>query len=421
MPEPSLLAQVPFLASLGEDQLRALAEKCRRRAFKPHEVLFHEGDPGDALFILQAGHVKILRVAANGEERILRVHGPGDCLGELALVDGAPRSAKAEALEPVEALVLHRDEFLHLIRHSPSAALAVCARLDGIPLAIELAAARLKVLAVEPIDWSYDLLSEAERKLLRRLSVFVGGWTLEAAEAVCAGEGIAEEEVLDQLSHLVDKSLVLVEGQGGPAWYRLLETIRQYGREKLHASAETEAVRTRHRDRYLQLAEQAEPQLHGRDQAAWIERLEREHDNLRAALDWSVESAATEATVEGAGHRGERKPLRESPVDGGRDSAEAGLQLGGALGQFWAVRGYLSEGRERLAALLALSPPEAAERENRPATAARAKARKAAGVLAYEQGDYAAAGAHYQEGDGPWIGSETGPAAGWGASFWSSG
>jgi predicted ATPase len=160
----------------------------------------------------------------------------------------------------------------------------ICYRLDGMPLTIELAAARVRVLSVEQIssrlddsfrllagsgraalprhrtlratmDWSYDLLSEEEQRLLRRLSVFAGGFTLGAAESVGAGEGIGEDEVLDLLASLVDKSLVIVSERDGGTRYRLLETVRQYGREKLEASADAEAVRRRHAEFYLALAE----------------------------------------------------------------------------------------------------------------------------------------------------------------------
>src|SRR5262249_54839199 len=159
--------------------------------------------------------------------------------------------------------------------------------------------------------WSYDLLSEQEKALLCRLSIFAGGWTLEAAEDVGGGE------ILDLLSQLVDKSLVLYEDQGGQARYRLLETVRQYGRERLTEAGEVEAVSRQHRDYFLRLAEEAEPKLDGRDAALWLNRLETEHDNLRAALEWSLEA------VEG-------------------EKSDAALRLAGALWRFWNRRGYLS-------------------------------------------------------------------------------
>jgi predicted ATPase/DNA-binding SARP family transcriptional activator len=239
-------------------------------------------------------------------------------------------------------------------------------RLDGIPLAIELAAARARVFTPEQIaarlddrfrlltggsrtalprhqtllalvEWSHNLLTDAERTLLRRLSVFSGGWTLEAAHAVC-GAGLGEEgEALDTLARLVDKSLVEVDTPQGvaEARYRLLETIRQYAREKLFVSGEAEQVRDRHLDFFLQFAEGAEPKLRSAEQLAWLERLETEHDNLRAALAWALESAT---------------------------SARA-LRLAGALAYFWELRGYWSEGHKRLSDVLAFVEREQAERD----------------------------------------------------------
>src|SRR5262249_30074284 len=137
------------------------------------------------------------------------------------------------------------------------------------------------------LDWSYELLIEQERLLLKRLSVFAGGWVLEAAEQVCHGESIAEWEVLDLLTSLVDKSLVVFKGYDTGGRYRLLEMVGQYASEGLEASGEAEQVKRRHRNWFLALAEEAEPQLQGAEQDRWLERLEREHDNLRAALSWS--------------------------------------------------------------------------------------------------------------------------------------
>ena len=191
----------------------------------------------------------------------------------------------------------------------------VCHRLDGIPLAIELAAARVKVLSIEQInarlndrfrlltggsrtavarqrtlkatvDWSYDLLSDSERRLLRRLSVFAGGWTIEAAEDVSSGDGIEREEVLDLLSRLVDKSLVNVDNDIDESRrYRFLETVRQYGRERLLQSGEAERLRDRHLAFFHELVRRAEPELTRAGQVSWLNRLHREHDNLRSALE----------------------------------------------------------------------------------------------------------------------------------------
>ena len=181
------------------------------------------------------------------------------------------------------------------------------------------------------MDWSYALLSEAERVLFGRLSVFAGGWTLEAAEAVGSGGGVGEGEVLDPLSRLVDKSLVVVEeGEGGVMRYTMLEPVRQYAREKLRESGEEEAVQSRHAGFFLALAEGAEPELAGTQQEAWLKRLEREHANVRGALSWALDPADNNEPRE---HR-----------------TELGLRLAGALGRFWAVygpgegRGWLEKG-----------------------------------------------------------------------------
>jgi predicted ATPase/class 3 adenylate cyclase len=205
-----------------------------------------------------------------------------------------------------------------------SAVAQICSRLDGIPLAIELAAARVKMLKADQIaerlddrfrlltggsrtalprqqtlramiDWSYDLLPEAERVLLLRLSVFAGGWTLEAAETVCQGSGIDDYNVLDPLAQLVNKSLVVVDADIVPVWYdntetryRLLETVRQYAREKLSETGEGMMVRDAHLQYFLGLAERAEPQLVGPQVLEWMDKLEIELDNIRAALEWSL-------------------------------------------------------------------------------------------------------------------------------------
>ncbi|MGH2452822.1 MAG: ATP-binding protein [bacterium] len=269
----------------------------------------------------------------------------------------------------------------------------VCSRLDGMPLAIELAAARVKALPVERIaarlddrfqlltggsraalprhqtlrgtmDWSYDLLSEQERMLFRRLSVFAGGWSLEAAEAVCSGDGLDRHEMLDLLSHLVDKSLIAAEGQNGDVRYRLLETIRQYARVLLTEANETSHVQRRHRDFFLALASDAEPELMGAAQAVWLNRLEREHDNLRAALEASRDD---------------------------RDFPEATFRLTGALWWFWFVRGYWNEARRWLDWL------EAALIDELPASpAARGKAAYGAGLIAHRFGEFERAEAFSQ-------------------------
>jgi predicted ATPase/class 3 adenylate cyclase/Tfp pilus assembly protein PilF len=280
----------------------------------------------------------------------------------------------------VDRAVATTPEFTVTSENAPAVA-RVCQRLDGIPLAIELAAARVKVLTVEQIaarlddrfrlltggsrtvvprqqtlraaiDWSYHLLSEPERVLLRSLSVFAGGWTLEAAESVCAGGSTESASILDLLTSLVDKSLVVAETQRGEARYRLLETIRQYGWDRLVESKEAGDVRTRHRDWYLDLAERAEPKFRGPEQLAWLERLETENDNLRTALEWSK-------------------------AEEGR--AEAWLRLAAALHWFWFMRGDFSEGREWLEGALSI--------KSNASSSVRARALCGAGLLALRQGD----------------------------------
>ncbi len=290
-----------------------------------------------------------------------------------------------------------------------AAVVQVCRRLDGIPLAVELAAARVKVLSVEEIakrlderfrllvggsrtaparhqtlqaamDWSYGLLSEGERAVLRRLSVFAGGVTLEAAERVCGGEGVEATDLLDLLSHLVDKSLVVAETEDGPPRYRLLETVRQYGRDRLREAGEERATRERHRDWFLDLAERAEPELRGHQQSDWLDMLEREHDNLRAALEWSLTSADTDAT----------------------------LRLAVPLLWFWDTRAYFKEGRDWLGRALAASGPSRSR--------LRGQALIAAGHLAWHQSDYQEARSLIEEGRD--IFTELGDASGIADSMW---
>jgi non-specific serine/threonine protein kinase len=266
----------------------------------------------------------------------------------------------------------------------------LCYQLDGMPLAIELAAARIRVLSVEQIvahlnerfrlltsgsptaeprqqtlealmDWSYELLADAERALLRTLSVFSGSFTIDSVTAVCGSE-IDEYEILDLLEQLVGKSLLLVDERDGKARYRMLETIRQYAGNKLRACGEQGTARRRHQEWYVSVAEQAQQGLLGENQKAWLNVLEMEHDNFRAALEWSI--------------KGEGEP-------------EFALRLAGALWRFWDIRGYHTEGRRWVEDALCSggdAPP-----------LVRAKALNAAGNLSSEQGDYERAKALYQE------------------------
>ena len=268
----------------------------------------------------------------------------------------------------------------------------ICVRLDGLPLAIELAAARVKVLPPSSMrtrlasrlqlltggardlprrqqtlraamDWSYDLLSPAEQKLFRRLPVFVGGCTLEGAEAVCDTNRDLHLDLLDGMASMVDKSLVQqVESAKGESRFVMLETIREYALEKLKASGEETSTKRAHAAYCLVLAEEEAPEQSGVGGAIWLERLTVENDNFRAAL--------------------------ERLTDIG--DAEWGLRLGAALFRFWEAREYLAEGRDRLGKLLKLAGAAAP-------TKGRARALFAAGVLAVEQGDYPASDVLIQE------------------------
>jgi predicted ATPase/DNA-binding SARP family transcriptional activator len=280
-----------------------------------------------------------------------------------------------------------------LTSSNAAAVMEVCAQLEGIPLAIELAAARVKALTVEQIatrlgnhlelltggsrtamsrqqtlratlGWSYSLLGETERVLLERLSVFAGGWTLDAAESVCSGPPIEGGQVLDWLTSLADKSLVEFVAGETEGRYRLLEMVRQYGAEKLETAGEIGRVKARHRDYFLALAEEAEPELMGADQVVWLERLEAERANLRAALNW----CRTE-----------------------EDGAKTELRLAGALYRFWEMHGHYSEGRAYL--VEALTREGASGRTNE-----HAKALNGAGRLGYYQGDHAVARSLLEEG-----------------------
>ena len=261
----------------------------------------------------------------------------------------------------------------------------ICRRLDGMPLAIELAAARVRALSVRQIadrlddrfklltggsrtaplrqqtltatlDWSYTLLTEPERRVLQRLSIFAGGASLEAAEAVCICECVKPEEVVDTLSHLVDKSLVVADQSSSETRYRLLETIRQYAQQKLAEQGDVVECRDCHLFYFVQWAETIAPTLLGKDQLVGLKRFEIEHDNLRTALEWS--------------RINEKKPT-------------AGLRLAAPCGPFWISHGYLSEGRRYLSA--ALLPKHVKDRSS---THARALMHSA--QLAYFQADYPA-------------------------------
>ncbi len=224
------------------------------------------------------------------------------------------------------------------------------------------------------IAWSYDLLHAGEQALFRHLSVFAGGATLEAVEAVCHTAEDVEGDALGWLAALVDKSLLRrEEGPGGEARVGMLETIREYGREQLAANGELKATGRAHAAYYLDLAERVEPERRGSEQAVWLERLERDHDNLSAALRWALKSGERAEVSENARERG-----------GLAEHSAMGMRLAGALWQFWWVRGHLNEGRGWLEEFLRLDVHGC----HPSLVSTRAKMLHGAGMLAFNQAEY---------------------------------
>lgn len=314
-------------------------------------------------------------------------------LGGLAV----PARDSGDDVVRSEAVLLFLDrarrtssEFV-LDRSNQAAVAEICRRLDGLPLALELAAARVKLLPppallqrlnrVLPLlargardlperqrtmsatlQWSYDLLSPEEQALFRRLAVFRGGWTLEGVEVAGVGPEVDDEELLNLVASLVDKSLVVAEtNRDGEPRYRMLEPIREYARERLDESGETEELQRRHAEHYRRLAEGAKRELRGPRQVEWLSLLSEEHDNLRAAFGWLLE----------------------------RGEVEAVAHLAASLQLFWWIRGYHVEGRrwmeEALKSRARLSPDGAA------------KTLWVCGQMATGQGDHAAAEAYFSE------------------------
>ena len=292
----------------------------------------------------------------------------------------------------IERASLVQPNFLITDTNAPAIA-QICLRLDGIPLAIELAAARVRSLSVNQIaerlddrfrlltggsrtvlerhqtlraavDWSYNLLSPKEQLLLRRLSVFSGGWTLDATEQVCAGQSdISPDEMLELLTRLVDKSLISLDNSR----YIILEITRQYAREKLLESGESQILRDRHLTFYMSLAEQIEPKLRTSERVQWMEAVQPEADNFRAALDWSLSGST-------------------------HGNAEKSLQLVITLAPFWQAVGSLHEGRTWLEKALEMSPGDSPQ-----FVMLRGRARHSAGHLAWFHGDYTAARSQLEE------------------------
>jgi predicted ATPase len=299
----------------------------------------------------------------------------------------------------------------------------ICRRMDGLPLAIELAAARVRLLTPEAllarldqrlpvlnggprdlparqqtlrrtIAWSYDLLGPQAQRLLRQLAIFVGGWTLEAAEAVGALGADGAGEVLAGLEELVAQSLVSCQTAAADEdRFGMLETIREYARERLEESGEARQIQRAHAAYFMHLAERLGLHLNGStEEVTELRRLEEEQDNMRAALDWAKTTAICAAAQNG----------------GTEEAAEVGLRLVGALWRFWHERSYFREGREQLEAMLAVASTGISSESNLPSGGnraasaslqlARSNALLGACMLAYRQGDYLAAQAHAQEG-----------------------
>jgi tetratricopeptide (TPR) repeat protein len=298
---------------------------------------------------------------------------------------------------------------------------SICVRLDGLPLAIELAAARIKLFTPQAllgrlsnrlkiltggakdlparqqtlrgaIEWSYELLSEEEKQLFRRLAVFNGGRTLEAIERVCNSEslqvndwgwGSLQIDVMDGTQSLLDKSLLVErEGHNKEPRYWMLETIQEYAWEKLRESGEAAVLQREHALYFMALVEEAEPHLTGERQQEWVDRLADEYDNIRAALDWANQQSKLDASN------------TQTAEEAGEGAAEIGFRIAGALWRFWAVKGLFTEGREHLRRLLELTEAEATA-QGHPLSASksrsRAKALNGVGVLAWRQGDYSSA------------------------------
>jgi predicted ATPase/class 3 adenylate cyclase len=350
-----------------------------------------EAAPDIGLLLDAAPRVKVLATSRvplhlSGEHEYL--------VRPLPLPD--PDRPELESLTACESVMLFAERAAAVRRgfavteeNAPAVA-EVATRLDGLPLAIELAASRIKLLSPQAllerlehrlplltggardlperqrtlrtaIEWSHDLLEPEEQRVFARLAAFRGGWTLEAAEAVC-GPGL-ETDVVEGLGSLVDKNLVRQhETPDGEVRFRMLETIHEFASERLERSGEEAEVRRGHAEYIRDLVEEAEPHLMGEEQGRWLERLEREHDNVRAALDWS----------EAAG------------------DADTALRTGGAVWRLWQLRGHLAEGRARLERILAM--PGASTRG-----VARARALGALGGIRYWLGDYGAIEPVYQE------------------------
>jgi predicted ATPase len=393
----SSIARTLGLRELGEEPLsERLGEHLKDREmllFVDNFEQVVEAGPQVADLLALCPHLKVLvtsrEVLHLSCERVFPVP-PLGLPDPKRLVEDSQIFSEYEAIAFfVERAQAFKPDFRLTEENAPVVA-EICVRLDGLPLGIQLAAARLKLISPrailerlrrrlrllkggpqdaparqktlrDAIGWSYELLGEEERLLFGRLSVFAGGCTLEAAEAVCDPREELTEEVLDLLGSLMDKSLLnRAESEDGEGRFWMLETVKEYALERLEAAGEEREARHGHAVYYLALAKEARPELTGPRQTEWYNRLEAEHDNLQAALSWSLE----------------------------RGDAQAALQMNAELWWFWYKRGYLSEGRRWL--------EEALGKSASPAPA-RAEALNGAGVLARNQSDYDQAQAWLEE------------------------
>jgi non-specific serine/threonine protein kinase len=341
--------------------------------------------------LMRTQHLRILTTSREA------LNVPGEVIWRvpsLRLPDVADASPEQLSTCEVVALFVDRARYVRhgfeLNTRNAAAVAEICARLDGMPLAIELAAARIQLMSPDQIlsrlndrfrlltggrrtalprqqtlrasiEWSYGLLTDQEQTLFRRLGVFAGSVGLDAVERVCPGQTLEPTEIGTLVARLVDKSVVQAEStDAAHARLRLLETIRQYARERLNESGETESLDDRHTDYYLALSEAAASGLSSAEQATWLERLDGEHEELRAALARNV----------------------------GRDP-EAALRMAAALKSFWSMRGYLTEGRSWLKSALEAAPVN---------SALRTSALIGAGQLAYEQADFDVATSYFEAG-----------------------
>lgn len=357
------------------------------------EQLLPAGAPA-ATQLLQSGPGVKLMVSSRS---VLHVYGEQEYGVEPLGVPAQKTHLGLDALRQYEAVKLFieravavKPDFAATNENAPAIA-GICERVDGLPLAIELAAARIKLFSPQAllsrleislsalgsgardlpgrqqtlrgaIDWSYEMLDENQKRLLNRFSVFARGASLEQAELVCGPASEVGGEVLSGLDELADQSLLRRQPDFAEPRLLMLQTIREFAGERLEQSGESKEIRNRHADAFCSLANAAAPNLFGEDQKMWLDRLELDHDNFRAALDWCV----------------------------AQNDAERANGLAAALWRFWQMRGHLHEGRARLTAILAMP-------ESKRYPDSRARALEGAGGIAYWQGDMPAAQAFYDE------------------------